>query len=1141
MNFIKIISNTIQLRSTLLSVTVLMALLFGLPAVAQTAGTASLQGLVADATGAVVAGASVSLKNTETGTTRETVSDSAGIFSLPNVAVGPYAITIKANGFTTYVQQGVLEVGNNVQINAALNVGSAGQEVVVQAELTAVDTESSSFKQVIDQTRITELPLNGRQATQLILVSGGAVNAPAGDLVGSKTYASSVVINVAGTQGDYNNYELDGGSHTDTFTNTNLPFPFPDALREFSVESNSLQARNGLHPGALVNGVTVSGTNKWHGTAFDFIRNNIINANNFFSTAKDTLKRNQFGGTAGSKILTDRMFFFGGFQGTSNRQVGNATGYCIPTAFELAGDFSHMGGNCPVDNVNLTDPISGANITATRMLTSASEINAQAVNVSKLLPNSLADQYGYVRIALPANYTEYQYIGRVDYTFSSKHSLFGRYFLTDYTAPAYYAPANLLLTTTAGNAERVQSFTMGDTFLFTPNLVNSFHGTYARRRDTRGPTAGGINSTTVGVNIYDYVPADFRLSVTNGFSIGCGTCSPGFFNTDTEDFVDDVDYLRGKHEFAAGGEIIRTGDNTQSGYLQNGNYTFGGLNSGVGGKAGEGMIDFLTGRMSNAGTTYAFSQSRAQQTTFRQTIFSIFAQDTWHILPHVTLSYGLRWEPNLFQQDKFGRGSTFNMASFEAGQHSTKFPNAPAGSFFYGDAGIPKSFTSNNLADFSPRAGLTLSPFTNGRTVFRFGAAQMYDSPSLFASQRLTSNPPYTDEIDLNGPVNFSSPWSAYPGGDPFPGTFPPNASSTFPTSTLYVQLPRHLQIPVVYQWTASVQQELGAGWSLSINYLGNENAHLLLGRGINPSVYIPGTSTGVTGSCGVLTPTTGLPANGAACSNSSNSNFRTVLSLINPAQGVYYSNGMVIVDDEATSSYNGLITTVQHRMSKDFSFLANYTWSHCIDVGDSNGDVSANNYENPNNPRMDRANCGYDVRHIFNTTLVASSHFSSLHGALGYAVNGWEIAPLIRVLSGTPLNVTTGSDVSLNGQGLDRPNLVNATTVYTGTKITQSATGNRFYFNKAAFATQATGTFGDLGRNAFDGPKYADVDTSINRTFPIHERLALNLRLECFNVLNHPFFNTFTTALNSGTFGYATATPADEQREFQAAAKFTF
>jgi hypothetical protein len=337
------------------------------------------------------------------------------------------------------------------------------------------------------------------------------------------------------------------------------------------------------------------------------------------------------------------------------------------------------------------------------------------------------------------------------------------------------------------------------------------------------------------------------------------------------------------------------------------------------------------------------------------------------------------------------------------------------------------------------------------------------------------------------------------------------------------------------------VQQELGAGWSLSINYLGNENAHLLLGRGINPSVYIPGTSTGVTGSCGVLTPTTGLPANGAACSNSSNSNFRTVLSLINPAQGVYYSNGMVIVDDEATSSYNGLITTVQHRMSKDFSFLANYTWSHCIDVGDSNGDVSANNYENPNNPRMDRANCGYDVRHIFNTTLVASSHFSSLHGALGYAVNGWEIAPLIRVLSGTPLNVTTGSDVSLNGQGLDRPNLVNATTVYTGTKITQSATGNRFYFNKAAFATQATGTFGDLGRNAFDGPKYADVDTSINRTFPIHERLALNLRLECFNVLNHPFFNTFTTALNSGTFGYATATPADEQREFQAAAKFTF
>ncbi len=190
----------------------------------------------------------------------------------------------------------------------------------MQASGATLETETSTFKQVIDQARITELPLNGRQATQLVLISGGAVTAPSGDMVGSKNYASSVVIAVAGSQGNYNNYVLDGGYHTDNFTNVNLPFPFPDALHEFSVESNSLPARSGLHPGSLVNVVTNSGSNQWHGTAFEFLRNNIINATNFFSTAKDTVKRSQFGGTLGGKIITDKLFFFGGYQGTREQQ-----------------------------------------------------------------------------------------------------------------------------------------------------------------------------------------------------------------------------------------------------------------------------------------------------------------------------------------------------------------------------------------------------------------------------------------------------------------------------------------------------------------------------------------------------------------------------------------------------------------------------------------------------------------------------------------------------------------------------------------------------------------------------------------------------------------------------------------------------
>ncbi|HTD95817.1 MAG TPA: TonB-dependent receptor, partial [Edaphobacter sp.] len=800
----------------------------------------------------------------------------------------------------------------------------------------------------------------------------------------------------------------------------------------------------------------------------------------------------------------------------------------------LSGDFSHMGGNCPQTSATITDPVTGADISATRKLP-ASSISPQALALAQTLPISQADQFGRINVALPANNKEDQYIGRVDYTFNQKHNIFGRYYLTNYNAPAYFSPTNLLLTTIAGNDQRVQSFTLGDTYIITPRLVNTFHGTYARRRNNRGPTAGGINATTIGINMFNYVPNDLRMSVTNNFSVGCGTCSPGFFNTNTEDFSDDVDYVRGKHQFAFGGEILRTGDNTNAGYLQNGSFNFGGLSSGVAGKTGEPMIDFIAGSLSNSGNTPAFSQSKAQQTAYRQTTFGLYVQDTYHFTPRITANLGVRWEPQFFPVDNFHRGSTFDQAAFTAGQHSSVYVNAPAGSFYFGDPGVPKSMTDNRLANVSPRGSFTIDPFGNGKTVFRLGGALMYDNPSLYTSQRNSSNPPYTNEIDLSGPVSLANPWSAYPGGNPFPIANPPQATSPFPTNTLYVLIPRHIQTPTVNQWTASVEQDLGNGWNMSITYLGNKSSHLWLGRALNPAIYIPGTWTGP-GSCGALTISPGI---GKPCSSTSNSNVRTALSLANPTQGQGYSPTMTIIDDGANSSYNGVLAAIQHRMSSNFSFLANYTWSHCISTGDSPGDVAGPTYENSANTRLDRANCGFDVRHIFNTTFVASSHFSSLHGWAGALANNWQIAPLIRITSGTPLNVTSGNDNSLTGIGLDRPNLVSSTGIYTGVKITQKAAGNLTYLNKAAFTQNATGTYGNLGRNAFRGPNFYNVDASLSRNFPLYERIAFNLRLEAFNVLNHPNLQTFTTALNSGTFGNATA--AFDPRIFQLAGKFTF
>lgn len=1120
-------------------------------AFAQSAGAASVQGGVTDPTGASVPGATVTLTNTDTQAARSSTTDTGGRYSLPNVPPGPYTLTVAGQGFQTYTQKNVLlQVGQAATFNAALTIGSGTESIDVVSNAVVLESESSTFKQVIDQKQINELPLNGRQPTQLVLVSGGAVTAPSGDMVGSKNYASSTVIAVAGGQGNYNNYVLDGGYHVDEFTNVNLPFPFPDALREFSVESNSLPARNGLHPGALVNAVTNSGTNQWHGTVFDYIRNNIINATNFFSATKDTLKRNQFGGTFGGYIKRDKLFFFGGYQGTRNRQVNNATGYCLPTAAELAGDFSQMGGNCPqvstARTVNgsttynpLVNPQSGALISTTPgsanyRRTDPSTYSAQSLALIKYLPTSLADQYGYVRVALPANNTEDQYIGRVDYTFNSKHNIYGRYYLTNYYLPAYYSPTNILLTTLPGNDERVQTFTLGDVYTFTPKLVNTFHGTYARRRDNRGPTAGGINATALGVNIFPYVPVDFRLAITNGFSAGCGTCSPGFFNVNTEDFSDDVDYLRGKHSIAFGGEYIRTGNNVRAGYLQNGSYTFNGQLSGAqNGNSGEGILDFLTGRMQ------AFGQSRSQQNAFRQNIFSLYAQDTFHATQKLTLSYGLRWEPMLYQTDKYGRGSTFDRAAFNSNTHSTVFPNAPAGSLYFGDSGIPKSLTNNRLANFSPR--LSAAYAADEKTVFRLGGALMYDTPNLYMNQRQITNPPYTNEINITGNIPFANPWSVYPGGNPFPGVFPPDKTAVFPTQGAYVFIKRDIRTPVIYQWTASFQRDFGMGWSFSANYLGNRNNFQYLGNYFNHAAYIPGNSTGIAGSCGSLSGS-GLPAAGGACSTtaSANANARTPLSLQNSTQGSFYTPTMVRIDDLGYSTYHGGIFTIQHRGIGSYSFLGNYTWSKCLSLADNPGDVAGTTLQNSDNPRGDYAPCGYDVRHIANVTVVAQSNFKSLHGWASALVNHWQLAPLLRVTSGTPQNVTTGSDRSLTAQGNDRPNLVFNVSPYSGRKVTSLAAGNRFFFNGAAFTLNAPGTYGTLPRNYLRGPNYANLDVSVSRIFPIYERLNLQLRLESFNVLNHPYFNSFGLSNpTSATFGYANG--AADPRIFQAAAKFTF
>jgi hypothetical protein len=478
------------------------------------------------------------------------------------------------------------------------------------------------------------------------------------------------------------------------------------------------------------------------------------------------------------------------------------------------------------------------------------------------------------------------------------------------------------------------------------------------------------------------------------------------------------------------------------------------------------------------------------------------------------------------------------MSAFLSNTASKVYPNAPAGSSYYGDPGVPKAFTKNSPWQFSPRVGATFDPSGNGKTVFRVGAAQVYDQVDLFMGQNMNENPPFSVSVantPVNAPLNFTSPWSnGTVTKNPFPLSAKPSASTVFQPGSQYLVLPKQYHPPLMLQYTASMQQEFGRGWQFQIDYIGNRTNFNSYALPMNPAVYIPG-------SCG-----------GSPCSTRGNTASRFALTLANPTAGPYYAGGgggSAYVVTGANASYNGLVTTIQHRLSSSFVFMANYTWSHCIDIADNVGDTQGVTVQNPANIKGDRANCGFDYRSVFNSTIVASTHFS-LTGWKAQVANNWEISPLVHVMDGAPFTVVMGVDNSLTDVGNDRPNLTNPKMVYTHAKIRSGQSNNAQYVNAAAFSPNAIGTFGDEGANAFRGPKFLQVDSALSRVFPLYDTLALDLRMEAFNVLNHPNFATpesngyigQSTSLASPTFGQITATTNGYgARIFQGAIKLTF
>ena len=1067
--------------------------------------TSQIQGIVQDTSGAVIPGIEVKATQTDTGISRMAISSEDGRYVLPNLPIGPYRLEVSAPGFSPFVQTGiVLQVASIPTVNITLKPGAIAETVQVEANAGLVETQTTSIGNVIENQRILELPLNGRNPVELIAISGATVP---GGKAGTAGFPGGLNFSVAGGLLSGVTYLLDGALHNNPFDAVNLPFPFPDALQEFKVETSTLTAQNGLHSGAAVSAVVKSGTNEFHGNLFEFFRNGILNARNANAARRDTLKRNQYGGTFGGPIKKDKVFFFAGYQGTKTRtDPVDRTGF-VPTPRMLAGDFS--GCNFP----QLRDPNTGLSYANNQV--PVGSFSPQALAIVAKLP-AAAGPCGEVKFGPVTKINEYQTLGRVDYQISDKHSLFGRYMISGFKQPSpYQFSGNILDTVSGGLDDLQQSGTIGDTYLISPTTINNFR-IAANRVAVFRYNEDYFSGCDVGVKMHCFVPHQTVVNVTGGFNIGVGTAIEAHFIPTYYTVTDDVSMIRGSHQFGFGFTGYKYQHSQKANVFSAASFGF------TGNASGAGMLDFLLGKVQT------MTQGTPNTTFTYKWYYGLYGQDTWKISRHLTANLGVRWEPFLPQGINNGAVYNFSLDRYNKGIRSTVFKNAPAGLLYAGDPGFTgKTGVKNRYNQFAPRVGLAFDPRGDGKISIRTSFGISYDFPNLMLMSTATTAPPFGNTVTLTGPFNFADPWTTQPGGNPFPGNF--GADAPFVRFGTFVAQQPDAKATTVYSWNLSVQRQLGRNGLIAVSYLGTETAHLWLTTALNPAVLVPGPLACAAGQT-------------AGCNSTTNINQRRLAFLANPDQGQYLGP-VDQFDSSGTVNYNGMVISAQKRFSH-INVNGNYTWSHCIgDVTQAStvGGVNAGPLD-PNNRRFDRGNCqtptldgtqAVDRRHIANFTAVLEAPHYSGGGALRAVTSDWRLSTSYRVLSGAYQTVTTGIDRQLTGYtAIERPNQVLADPLC-------EHPNPGCWINLAAFQQPALGTLGNLGRSNIRGPGFFEINTAVSRIFRVAEGKTFELRGEAFNLTNSYRAGPVTTNLSSTQFGQILT--AQDPRIIQLAGKFVF
>ncbi|MGH9469474.1 MAG: carboxypeptidase regulatory-like domain-containing protein, partial [Terriglobia bacterium] len=804
----------------------LFAALVALVAPRQLCGqsTALLTGTVVDPSGAVVPQARVTCRNAQTGLSHVMETGPAGLFRFPDLPIGVYDVTASHAGFATQTRRGItLVTGHSVDIRIELQVGHAAQTVQVTAGAQEVQPTSSELQTSVESQSMRDMPLNGRNPLQLVFLTTGAINMNGqnGGSLSFQTANTQVAVN--GNRGTDNGYELDGVNYTDVHFGTAPVLPDPDALQEFTVKSSNFSASQS-GAGASVQFSTRSGTNDFHGSAFEFLRNDTLDARNFFASAPTPFKRNQYGGTFGGPIIKDKTFFFASYQGT--RVVGGASPSVAtpPPATYRQGNFA--GG--PV----IVDPATGKTFPGNTIPSDRIDPLAATLLPYMPLPNQ---PNGTFQSNPRTNQNDDQALLRIDHNLSSRDHLTGRYFFDKFDFQEATSPfPDFYGTDTYTN----QSLMVSDTHTFSPNLL--LVGTFGYTRVPRVRAA--VEPTTMqalGANVplaSSNAPPQISTSISGYANLVSGT--PIQIQPHTFEYRAHFTWSHDKHMVQFGMDVIRNDEYAFDRSRESGTWSFDGSRTASAAvpKSGNAMADFLLG------LPQLFSQHGASPQSIYETKWQPWIQDDWRVLPRLTLNLGVRWEPWLPANDRLAP-----QVGFEAGVHSTVAPNAPTGLVFSGDPGLQHSVFRNDWNNVAPRVGFAWDVEGNAKTIVR-GAYGIFYRPSPLNLQRFSGNIATFRGLTINisDPPSFASPYLGYAGGAPFPWT-PPTASQlqTYPFTppVATAALAPDSRTSYVQEWNFTVERQVTQSLGVTLAYVGNHMVKGMSSTEGNPGVYGPGAT----------------------------------------------------------------------------------------------------------------------------------------------------------------------------------------------------------------------------------------------------------------------------------------------------------